>query len=493
MPTNYSDELRLAYLRAATEAQSEVEADIALYRDFWDGWQGAVLTRRQREYLANPVHRPQTNNQYGPITHAPPTGRQVGSFANICRRVVDIPGDRLALTDAGISPADTAADAYAGAVTGWWQANQLDSLQKDLYAAALRDGHTALVVAWDNTLKRPVFTPNLVYDGGTGLIRFHWDNDGSLVAASKRWPQWFGLTLTGRMRLNVYLPGQIERYLDGGAEGWQLMTEEELRADALGSGAPVVTRNPEPWTARDGTPLGIPVIPFDNPGGSELASIVNIQKLINHGLGSFDMAVDHHGWPILVAAGLNLETDPQTGKPVAADFSTDRLIRVEIGGDVKRIEGANLEQMFQSGVMSWFKVAAFVKGWPYFLFDKTGQPPSGVALEHLEGALVAQVEHKQQVFGGAWKTAFELGRRLHQLYTGDELPGELTLTWQSAKTADRAADMQTQKTKWEAAQIPIITRWRELGYTEDQIEKMLVDKQREDDLGLADTVTGIQQ
>jgi hypothetical protein len=55
--------------------------------------------------------------------------------------------------------------------------------------------------------------------------------------------------------------------------------------------------------------------------------------------------------------------------------------------------------------------------------------------------------------------------------------------------------------KWEAAQIPIVTRWREIlrdnGVTEDEMEAglslLLADQQRQDDFGLADTVTGISQ
>jgi len=105
MPINYTDELRLAYLRAAIAGQSDAEALIAAYRLFHDGEQGVKLSDRQEEYL---------------------TGRGDGveteSFGNICRRVVNVPRDRLSLTASGIGPADPQAGAYAEMATGWWNA-----------------------------------------------------------------------------------------------------------------------------------------------------------------------------------------------------------------------------------------------------------------------------------------------------------------------------------------------------------------------------------
>lgn len=106
----------------------------------------------------------------------------------------------------------------------------------------------------------------------------------------------------------------------------------------------------------------------------------------------------------------------------------------------------------------------------------------------MEGPLVAQIEDKQAVFGAAWQNVFEMGRKLHQLYTGEELPGEINLTWKTAATRDEKTLVEAQAAKWEAAQIPILQRWREAGYTQTEMEQMLADKAREDSFGLADTL-----
>ncbi len=69
MPVNYNDQLRLAYLRAATAAMEYSESKIQSYRDFFEGEQGVTLTDRQELYL----------------TQSPE------SFANICARTIAIP------------------------------------------------------------------------------------------------------------------------------------------------------------------------------------------------------------------------------------------------------------------------------------------------------------------------------------------------------------------------------------------------------------------
>jgi hypothetical protein len=459
MPVDYNLELRLAYLRAAVASVMEDEDKLRTYRAFYEGEQGVVLTDRQKEYL-----------------------KESGdSFANLCKRVVSIPKDRLALTAEGIAAATGSVSKFADAATGWWKAAGLDAGQKAIYECSLRDHTCALVIGWDEAQRRPTFTSNLLYDGQTGLVRFHYDSDGTLLFASKRWTVWNPLksSETGKRRLTVYRPDMIERYEADGkiASGWRSLTPPEL------GGLP----NPQPWVDVTGAPLGIPVIPFDNPGGSELADVIRLQEEINHALATFDIATDFHGWPLLWLKDVKLDRD-EAGNQIIPNFGPGDAIILEKEGEAGRIEPADLAKLFQAGVLSWVQVLALIKGWPLFLFDRSQQPPSGVALRIMEGSLVAQVQDKHAVFGTAWLKAFELGRKLHQLYTGEELPGEIRLTWQPAETQDKAAETEAQAKKWESAEIPIIQRWREAGYTQKQIDQMLEDKAREDSFGIADTL-----
>ena len=115
MPVDLGIELRLSYLRAAQAAQEEEESKIQDYRDFWAGDQSIQLTDRQKEYLTDDVE----------------------SFGNICKRVVNVPKDRLEITEDGIAPADSEGANYADEATEWWQANRLISKQKEIYEASL--------------------------------------------------------------------------------------------------------------------------------------------------------------------------------------------------------------------------------------------------------------------------------------------------------------------------------------------------------------------
>lgn len=457
MPVNLNTELRLAFLRAAQAAQEEVEGKIITYRAYFEGEQGVLLTDRQKEYLTE----------------------ELTSFGNICKRTVAIPKDRLEIKADGIAAADTTSQAYADAVTGWWTAPNDDTgepdpntAQKDVYEASLRDSSVAVIVGWDDSLIRPTFTPNLLYDGETGLIRFHYDSNNRLLFASKRWNIWNPIEpgQTGRRRLTVYRPAQIERYEADtkAAGGWRFLAPAELRDEDNPNGLP----NPQPWIMPDGSPIGIPVIPFENPGDSELADVVNIQQLINHSLGTFDIANDYHAFPLLWTVQADFPRDPATGNAIFPNFGPGMAINLREGGGAGRIEPADLMKMFTAGILSWVQILALVKGWPFFLFDRSQQPPSGVALEIMEGSLVKQVQDKQVAFGGSWRRAFNIARKLHQLKTNEVLTGELVLNWTPAQTINELVRFEALAAKFDAGQVPTEQRWIELGYTQEQIDEM---------------------
>lgn len=466
MPLDLNTTLRLAYLQAAQAAQQEVEDKIIKYRDFYEGEQGVELTDRQELYITT----------------------EPESLANFCKRTVAIPKDRLELIPDGITPANEGSQAYADLVTLWWRENQLDSKQKDVYEASLRDGNCGIIVGWDEQKAIPTFTPNLVYDGQTGLVRFHYDQDDKLLFASKRWIIWNPLDTgqTGKRRLTVYRPGQIERYEASAslATGWRFLNPMEL--DNL--------PNPQPWE-MNGLPLGIPVVPFENPGGSELADVLTIQELVNHNLGVMDRVIDYHGFPILWFTNLDLPVNSSTGRKELPDFSPGTALSMSEGGQGGRIEAADLARLFQSGVMSWLQILAFIKGWPVYLLDRTAQPPSGLALQIMEGSLVKQIEDKQAVFGSAWKQAFDMGRKLHEIWTGQKIEGNVNLAWRDPKINDELSRIEMLTKKFEAGSIPIQQRWVELGYTQSQIDQMIKYATEQDQFGIVsgDVVTGVTQ
>jgi len=465
MPVDFNIELRLSYLKAAMAAQEEVEDQIQIARQFFDGQHYAETTTRQEQYLS----------------------QTVDSFGNLCQRVVNIPKDRLQVDT--ILPADDEAQAYADIATDWWNANRLNAKQKDIYQAALRDSAVALIVDWDPANKRPTFTPNLIYDGATGLVRFHYDSNNNLLFASKRWTVWNQINASdnGKRRLTIYRPDLIERYEadSGTAGGWRFLDPLEIGI-----------ANPQIWTdtgTAGGNALGIPVLPFENPNGSEISpDIVTIQEMINHNISTADITVDFHAWPVIWVAGVDLPVNSSTGNSTMPDFGPGQAIKLQADGSMGRLEPVDVQRVFE-GVWAWVELLALIKGWPFFMFNRSGDIPSGIALQIAEGSLVNQVKDKQAVFGGAWADAFEMARKLAMLNGEKDLTGELKFGWASAKTADEQSQAETMAKKFEAAQYPLITRWRLMGHTQKEIEQFVQDRQQEDEFGLVDFTPAVEQ
>lgn len=451
MTTSFPINMRLVYLRSVIAALTEYETTIARNREFYEGEQGVALTERQWEYLGDIG---------GDIKEQ--------ALANIARRCVAIPLERLSIEQ--IAAGDDTATAYAERVNGWWESLRLDAVQDEVYEYALRDGRAALIVGWNSETQQPEFTVNEIWDGDDGQVRLHYNADtGELMYVTKRWRVWDPMKPgeTGKLRLTVYFDDRVERYIEDAnyPEGWRLMTPAELNN----------VPNPEPWADRAGKPLGMPVIVFDNPGGSELDDILMPQKALNKALCDLLTASDMAGFPLLWMTGISQNIDPGTGKAVALKFGPGQaLSSPDANARFGRIEPADLKDMFDTGAMSWMQIAALVKGWPIHLFNRSIAAPSGEALKQSEASLISQVERKQRVFGDAWRDAFALAARLEAMYGGGTIePAELTLTWKPAAARDEKAHAEAQKLKWESAMVPKQKRWQEAGYSDEDIAKML--------------------
>jgi hypothetical protein len=450
--------LRTAFLRAAYAEMQEEEREIFRNRKFYAGEQGIALTARQREYLGD---------FWTDITDE--------SLCNVCKRVVNIPLERLAV--ASINSDGAGASTFADEVNRWWKigqsayksrgkrgvkSSQLGSWQYDIYEASLRDSVSCLIVGWDTD--HPTFTLNEIYDGTDGSIRLHYsEDDATLLFASKRWHPYdmTKLAPSARTRLTVYLPDSVIRFEDdaNAPDGWRQLTEQE-------AGFP----NPQPWVDVTGQPLGIPVIAFWNPGGSELDDAIMPQKAMNKSLADLLASQDMHGFPLLALKGY--KTIPGAdGKPSQVKISPGEAITMPTDGDAIRIPGADLAPMFNTGVLGWLQLISIIKGWPLYLL-MNGQPPSGVALKVMESSLVAQVVRKQEGFADSWMEAFDMGARLYTAMGRGVLTGGIKIEWKDPETEDPLAKYQALTAKFDTGQIPIPQRWRELGYTDEQIADM---------------------
>lgn len=446
MTTLISDTLRITYLKAIAASQAEDEKGIERNRAFYSGDQGIELTDRQREYLGDIAN--DLKDQ---------------ALANIAAKCVDIPLERLAILK--IKAKEGSPSALADRANEWWGKLRLTTMQRDLYRYAMRDRASCLLVGWDAAKHSPLVSVRELFAGNFGEVKLHYDGDtGELSYASMRWRQFdpASQTETGKTRMIIWFSDRIERYEEAGST-WRLLASSEID-DGLA--------NPEPWVDATGNPLGVAVIPFDNPGESELDDILMPQKALNKSLADLLSATDMHGFPILAVSKTEIKIDPATGKEMAIEIGPGKLLLTG-DGDAHRIEGANLDQLWKNGVLSWIEIAALIKGWPVYLFNRSlAGAVSGEALKQMEAGLISQVEEKQRVFGDDFRDVFTLCAKLNELYEHETLDGELEFEWQPAANRDELAEMTRLEKKFTIGEIPIEQRWKELGYDEATIQEM---------------------
>lgn len=440
-------------IKWATEGQTTAETAIRRSRRYYSGIQGVLHSARQDQYLGEVE------------TLANDTlDKQPDSFGNICKRAIGVINDRLKIEPdgTGLIASDSEGADYASAASDWWQLEDLNTKQVELHRNALRDRESALVVEWDGD--HPSFTVQPIWDGvESSGVRFFYDSRGQLLFASKHWLREDNDTLTtDPFRVNFYEPGRIWRGLIDLTGNFRMMSGAEVSEET----GEAVTENPQGFPVET-----IPVIHFKNfPYVSELTDIIKIQRVINHSLGSIDIAFDYHGAPGFTAEEFNQVRDT-TGTEVPQAYGPEKVL---VGKGMSRVPPPELVQMWESGVDRWVDMISLVKGWPMWLLNPRVAIPSGIALRMLEAPLVAQVQDKQFAFSSPWIEAFEVARQLHNYYnTAKQLSGNIKLAWQSPATVDVLESRKIEVETAQAAQLPMEWIWREIyGLDEDQIEEI---------------------
>lgn len=444
----------------ATTAQTQAETAIRRSRRYYAGIQGVLHTERQDQYLGAVE-----TLSYDTLDKAP------DSFANVCKRAVGVINDRLKIDPdgAGLLASDQGSNPFAESASEWWRSDNLNTKQSELHRNALRDKESALVVEWAGD--RPTFTVQPVWDGvESSGVRFFYDSRNKLLFASKHWLRDDNDALTTDLfRVNLYEPGRIWRGLVDLGNAWRLMSPDEVSEETEGA----ITENPQQFPIET-----IPVIHFKNfPYTSELNDIIKIQRVINHSLGSIDIAFDYHGAPGFMAEEFNVIRD-STGAEIPQAYGPEKVL---VGKGLTRVPPPEMGLMWESGVDRWIDMISLVKGWPMWLLNPRVAIPSGIALRMLEGPLISQVTDKQFAFSKPWLEAFEVARQLHNYYNGSrQLTGNLKIGWQNPATVDALESRKIEVETAQAAGLPEEYIWREIyGMDDDQIEQ--VKKLRETD------------
>lgn len=335
------------------------------------------------------------------------TERWVSAFGNLFKKfadnlmppVVDAVKDSLVVTGFNVEAGDAS---LADQAWKLWQDGRLTRRAGQVHKEALRTGDAYLIV-WPDGKGRPSFHPNKAH-----LCTVNYDDEDSerVSSAVKLWQRG-----DKRYRLNVYYSDRIEKYVTRQSHPGG-MPESPKAFDSF-------EMQGEPWPLEN--PYGVvPVFHFANnadigeSGRSELADVTSLQDALNKAVLDKMVAMEFAAFPQRYAIGLEVESDPITGRPINPFQGVERWVTV--GNDNAKFgqfEGANLEQFLK--VQDSFRMEiARVSGTPLHYFFLQTSVPSGEALKTIEKRFIKKVKDRQGSFGQVWDDVIALALKMSE-------------------------------------------------------------------------------
>lgn len=401
-------------------------------------------------------------------------GRLFSEFAdNLCPSIVDALADRLELTGFSTeTPAEgDAEDELGNAAWALWQANRMDVRAGQVHQDALRSGD-GYVLVWPNASGAPT-----IYPQKPRLIHVEYDEEepGKILWAVKCWPERVpggsGEHERRKYRLNLYWPDRIDKFITKNTH--DCLPEKADAFEAL-PGEPTVLN---PWGV-------VPVFHFGNNadigacGRSELKPAIPIQDALNKALMDMLVAMEFVALPQRWVAGMEIQIDPETNKPVLpVTFDPRRLWTFENENTkTGQFPGADLKQFLET--QDSFRVEmARVTGTPLHYISLITDPPSGEALKTLEARFVKKARDRQAAFGNTWEDALLLALRMDKKAGGE---ARLSAGWTDPAPKSEKDQAETAEIKGRVG----VTRRQnllELGYTKKQVSDMEAEHAAEDE------------
>ncbi len=332
----------------------------------------------------------------------------------------------------------------------------MDLRSGEVHAEALRSGD-AYVIVWPDRDGIPVIYPN---DGVNCTVKCDPEVPGQLLWAAKAW-----LQDDKRLRLNMYYPDRIEKYVTRNVPSGLPDNSNGFESFEVPG---------EPWPLLN--PYGrVPMFHFANRGKidgfgrSELADVIPLQDALNKAIADMLVAMEFVALPQRWATGLETDIDETTGKPKPLFVPGADRVWATAGTETRfgQFEAANLSQFLE--VQEKFrKEIATVSNTPiHFLQPPSGDWPSGESLKTAESEFIAKVQHKQIRFGNVWEDVIGFALRI----AGKGNGVRLSALWRDPTPRNEldAANVAVLKSQVGVSERQLL---REFGYSEDQIERM---------------------
>lgn len=372
---------------------------VAVYRDYVRGKHDAKLSTEMKNWLRIKDSTDELN-------------------ANYCAMVVQAMADRLFVERI---------EADSPAATEWianvLERNRFDGLQIDVTESTLTDADTYVFVDLDPDTRQVRLTHEAAWDGEQGMLAVY-DREGEGLEAMIK--VWYESTAGGdeMVRVNYYYPDRIEKFAGTGEQ----LGRFEVEGEAW----------PTPWVDTAGQPLGIPIVPFQNPnpneayGLSELANVVPLQNALNRTLYSMIMTAELSAFQLRVAKGFNPPGKLTPGSwIIIGDDETDR----ELLGSM---EASTMEQ---AALVPFIEQSNFIIN-QISTISRTPIPElmgssvqSGEALKQREIGLLGKVRRFQVKIGNAWENVIRTALRLSTGFAVPKTPEAETIStrWRPAE------------------------------------------------------------
>ena len=371
---------------------------------------------------------------------------------NMCPAVVTAVRDRLKLT--GLT-GDKDDQKLKDDIAAIWRRNRMEQRAGEVHLESLMVGDSYVIVWPSQRTGEVTFYPQYAE-----MVTVEYDDEEPdlIIRAAKWWK-----LEDGRVALALYYPDVIENY-----ETRNKVEGGELKANSFEEAA----ENPTVLNQYG----RVPVFHFGNSapvggfGVSELHDAISVQDGLNKTIRDMLIGGENMALPQRYATGVEMRTDATTGQPVnqwtPGDFWTSRNESAKFG----QLDAANLDQL-DKVKGSYKEDMAIVTGTPIHYFSPGGgTPPSGEALKTIEFRLASKVDDKQTAAGNVWEEAFRFGLQI----SGRE-DVELDALWKDTTPRNQSEYQTMVIERMEKLGMPKDQAFRELDYTDEEIERFMLE------------------
>jgi len=299
-----------------------------------------------------------------------------------------------------------------------WFRNRMPQRAGEIHKEALKNGDAYAIVWFDPNGEVTIYPQR----AANVVVTYDDERPGSILWAAKYWR-----TNDKRMRVNIFYPDRIERYVTKKQSDGTLPDAGDLiEVQSTSFGGPPKGGTPNAIP----NPFGVvPVFHFANNadvgchGLSELAAAIPIQDGLNKSILDMLVAMEFSAFRQRWVAGIEVENDPDSGEAKQPFKSgVDQLwVSSDPGTTFGDFNTSNLDQFLK--VKDSFRAdMASVTGTPLHYFLQTSRGfASGEALKQNETRFLAKVGDRQVSFGQTWADVMSFALRLAGHGDGVEL------------------------------------------------------------------------